>query len=187
MTTTSEKLVSTPRDTAHDVRNPANGQVVGRVNWTDPSDIPGIVAQLAKAQPSWERLGPEGRGQVLARFAQWLIDNTGRIEAQLIAETGKSKIDGGIEIPSILAIIAYYAPKAAEFLAPESRAGSGADVSPHSRREQHRVADLAFGAMPRRADLCHDWRRAGVDGPRLGAAIRVGSTRRLQRIRTYRR
>lgn len=81
------------------MRNPANGQVVGRVNWTDPSDIPGIVAQLAKAQPSWERLGPEGRGQVLARFAQWLIDNTGRIEAQLIAETGKSKIDGGIEIP----------------------------------------------------------------------------------------
>lgn len=26
-----------------------------------------------------------------------------------------------------------------------------------------------------------------VDGPRLGAAIRAGSTRRLQRIRTYRR
>ncbi|SPX80095.1 succinate-semialdehyde dehydrogenase [Mycobacteroides abscessus] len=124
MTTTSENLVSTSRDTAHDVRNPANGQVVGRVNWTDPSDIPGIVAQLAKAQPSWERLGPEGRGQVLARFAQWLIDNTARIEAQLIAETGKSKIDGGIEIPSILAIIAYYAPKAAEFLAPESRPAS---------------------------------------------------------------
>lgn len=124
MTTTSENLVSTPSDTSHDVRNPANGQVVGRVNWTDPSDIPGIVAQLAKAQPSWERLGPEGRGQVLARFAQWLIDNTGRIEAQLIAETGKSKIDGGIEIPSILAIIAYYAPKAAEFLAPESRPAS---------------------------------------------------------------
>ncbi|ESV57002.1 succinic semialdehyde dehydrogenase domain protein [Mycobacteroides abscessus MAB_082312_2258] len=42
------------------MRNPANGQVVGRVNWTDPSDIPGIVAQLAKAQPSWERLGPRG-------------------------------------------------------------------------------------------------------------------------------
>ncbi|EUA62850.1 aldehyde dehydrogenase family protein [Mycobacteroides abscessus 1948] len=106
------------------------------MNWTDPSDIPGIVAQLAKAQPSWERLGPEGRGQVLARFAQWLIDNTGRIEAQLIAETGKSKIDGGIEIPSILAIIAYYAPKAAEFLAPESRPRV---LDCHEHQEDHRA------------------------------------------------
>ena len=123
MTTTSENL-GTAHSAARDVRNPANGQVVGQVNWTDPADIPVITTQLAKAQPSWERLGPEGRGKVLARFAQWLTDNTPRIEAQLIAETGKSKIDAGIEIPSILAIIAYYAPRAAEFLTPESRPAS---------------------------------------------------------------
>ncbi|MFA4080777.1 aldehyde dehydrogenase family protein [Mycobacteroides salmoniphilum] len=124
MTTTSENLATAAHNAARDVRNPANGQVVGQVNWTDPSDVPVITAQLAKAQPSWERLGPEGRGKVLARFAQWLTDNTPRIEAQLIAETGKSKIDAGIEIPSILAIIAYYAPRAAEFLTPESRPAS---------------------------------------------------------------
>lgn len=103
------------------VRNPATGDVAGTVRWTDPADVPRIVAGLRAAQKDWEARGPKGRAKVLARYAVWLGEHRDEIEDLLIKETGKSKVDAAQEVPLLIMIASYYIKTMEKALAPESR------------------------------------------------------------------
>src|SRR6201988_2506535 len=106
------------------VLNPAPGAVAGEVQWTDPADVPTIVAGLRAAQREWEQRGPAGRAKVLARFAVWLAEHRGEIEELLIKETGKSAVDAAQEVPMLIMILTYYIKTMEKALAPERRPAS---------------------------------------------------------------
>src|ERR1700684_1894012 len=106
------------------IHNPANGAIAGEVRWTNPADVPTIVAGLRAAQREWEQRGASGRAKVLARFAVWLADHRDEIEDLLIAETGKSAVDAAQEVPMLLMIISYYIKTAERALAREKRPAS---------------------------------------------------------------
>src|SRR6202453_3325474 len=103
------------------IHNPANGAIAGEVRWTNPADVPTIVAGLRAAQREWEQRGASGRAKVLARFAVWLGEHRGEIEELLIKETGKSAIDAAQEVPLLIMILSYYIKTMEKALAPEHR------------------------------------------------------------------
>jgi acyl-CoA reductase-like NAD-dependent aldehyde dehydrogenase len=103
------------------IHSPANGAIAGEVQWTNPADVPTIVAGLRTAQREWEQRGASGRAKVLARFAVWLGEHRGEIEELLIKETGKSVVDAAQEVPMLIMIISYYIKTAEKALAPEKR------------------------------------------------------------------
>jgi acyl-CoA reductase-like NAD-dependent aldehyde dehydrogenase len=106
------------------ILNPATGAVAGKVRWTDPGDVPRIVAGLRVAQKEWEARGAAGRAKVLARYAVWLGEHRDEIEELLITETGKSAIDAAQEVPLIIMIASYYIKTMEKALAPETRPAS---------------------------------------------------------------
>src|ERR1700750_179693 len=106
------------------IRNRATGDVAGQVRWTDPADVPRIVAGVREAQKQWETRGARGRAKVLARFAVWLAEHRGEIEELLIKETGKSAVDAAQEVPLLIMILSYYIKTMEKALAPESRPAS---------------------------------------------------------------
>src|ERR1700741_2007319 len=121
MTATPE--VDSP-SSATTIRNPATGDVAGQVRWTDPADVPRIVAGLRVAQKEWETRGANGRAKVLARYAVWLAEHRGEIEELLIKETGKSAVDAAQEVPMLIMILSYYIKTMEKALAPERRPAS---------------------------------------------------------------
>ncbi len=103
------------------ILNPATGAVAGRVQWTDPADVPLIAETLRRAQREWEQRGAKGRAKALARFAVWMADHRDEIETLLIEETGKSAADAAQEVPLLLMILSYYIKTMEKALAPETR------------------------------------------------------------------
>ena len=65
--------------------------------------------------------GATGRAKVLARYAVWLGEHRGEIEALLIKETGKSAADAAQEVPLLIMIVSYYIKTMEKALAPEKR------------------------------------------------------------------
>src|ERR1700754_4518603 len=106
------------------IRNPATGDVAGQVRWTDPADVPRIVAGLREAEQEWETGAAKGRAKVLARYAVWLGEHRDEIESLLIKETGKSAVDAAQEVPLLIMIASYYIKTMEKALAPESRPAS---------------------------------------------------------------
>jgi acyl-CoA reductase-like NAD-dependent aldehyde dehydrogenase len=56
-----------------EVRNPADGGVVGRAPDEPPDAVAAKVRELRVAQPQWEAIGPDGRRKLLERFQDWVI------------------------------------------------------------------------------------------------------------------
>ncbi len=118
-------MTATPEvDAEAKILNPATGAVAGTVRWTDPADVPRITAGLRQSQREWEARGAAGRAKVLARYAVWLGEHRGDIEALLISETGKSATDAAQEVPLLIMIASYYIKTMEKALAPETRPAS---------------------------------------------------------------
>jgi acyl-CoA reductase-like NAD-dependent aldehyde dehydrogenase len=118
-------MTATPEvDAEANILNPATGAVAGTVRWTDPADVPRITAGLRQSQREWEARGAAGRAKVLARYAVWLGEHRGDIEALLISETGKSATDAAQEVPLLIMIASYYIKTMEKALAPETRPAS---------------------------------------------------------------
>ncbi|MEH3136429.1 MAG: aldehyde dehydrogenase family protein [Mycolicibacterium neoaurum] len=98
------------------VRCPATGEVVGTVPNLDREDIAAQCADLRRAQPAWESLGPQGRSIHLLRWLDWLLDNERRLLTLVQQETGKSWADASMEMSVVVDVINYFAANAATFL-----------------------------------------------------------------------
>jgi len=100
-----------------EVRNPADGRVVGRV----PDDSAAAVAkkgdELRTFQPQWEAIGPAGRQRWLLKFQDWVLDNAEHICDVLQLETGKTRADASIEPPATADLLNYFGRNAGKWLA----------------------------------------------------------------------
>lgn len=109
-----------------EVRNPADGKIVGEVPNETPQAVAAKVRELRLFQPEWEAIGPKGRRAWLLRFQDWVLDNTEHIINVLQSESGKTRIDASVEPRACAALLHYWARNAEKFLA-ESH------PKPHSR------------------------------------------------------
>jgi acyl-CoA reductase-like NAD-dependent aldehyde dehydrogenase len=85
-----------------------------------PADVAALVARARAAQPAWEALGFDGRGEILRRAQKWVVENSDRIARTIVSETGKTYDDALIaEIGYVASAFGFWAKHAPRFLADE--------------------------------------------------------------------
>ena len=103
-----------------DVENPATGKIVGSVPKMTADDVREMAVRARAAQPGWEAMGYEGRGQVLLRAQKWLLDNSRRVIDTIVSETGKTYDDAQTaEIGYTAPAFGFWAKNAPKYLADE--------------------------------------------------------------------
>ncbi len=81
-----------------DFRNPATGEVLGKVPASTAIDVNAAVEAPAAAFPAWRRTPPEDRVQFLFRLKQLLEEHVGEIAEILTKENGKTLAESRGEI-----------------------------------------------------------------------------------------
>jgi succinate-semialdehyde dehydrogenase / glutarate-semialdehyde dehydrogenase len=74
---------------AHDIVNPATGQVLGRVPFAELEDVDRAIAAARAAFPGWRDAGPERRSGILHRAAGLLRERAADIGRVMTLEEGK--------------------------------------------------------------------------------------------------
>jgi acyl-CoA reductase-like NAD-dependent aldehyde dehydrogenase len=105
------------RQSTIEVRNPADGMVVGTVLNDSAETVTAKARELRLFQPEWEALGPRGRKTWLLKFQGWVLDNAEYITDVVQSETGKVRADASIEVPMTAGLLEYWASNAEAFLA----------------------------------------------------------------------
>jgi acyl-CoA reductase-like NAD-dependent aldehyde dehydrogenase len=106
-------------DTRHstiEVRNPADGTIVGEVPNDSADTVAAKARELRLFQPEWEALGPRGRKTWLLKFQDWVLDNAEHLTDVVQSETGKVRADASIEAPMTAGLLDYWASNAEAFL-----------------------------------------------------------------------
>ncbi|AGB21827.1 NAD-dependent aldehyde dehydrogenase [Mycobacterium sp. JS623] len=99
-----------------EVRNPADGTVVGVVPNDSADTVAAKARELRLFQPEWEALGPRGRKTWLLKFQDWVLDNAEHLTDVVQSETGKVRADASIEAPMTAGLLDYWARNAEAFL-----------------------------------------------------------------------
>ena len=102
-----------------EVTNPATSEPVGRVAAVAPHELPALSARARAAQPAWEDAGFEFRERVFKRAQKWLLDQSGRFNDTIRAETGKTYEDAQLEIVAATRSFGFWASHARKYLADE--------------------------------------------------------------------
>ena len=89
----------TTRQSTIEVRNPADGTVVGEVPNDSAETVAAKARELRLFQPEWEALGAKGRKPWLLKFQDWVLDNAEHITDVLQSETGKPRAEASMEAP----------------------------------------------------------------------------------------
>src|ERR671934_973210 len=106
-----------PPLTTIEVRNPADGAVVGVVPINSPETVAAKAREMRLFQPEWEAMGAGGRKKWLLKFQDWILDNAERIADVLQSETGKPRAEASMEAPMTADMLNYWAGNAEAFLA----------------------------------------------------------------------
>lgn len=104
-------------NTMIEVNNPADGTVSGCVPVEPAESVAAKAHALRAAQPEWEAMGAKGRRGWLFRFQGWMLDNAGHIADVVQSETGATRAEASIEVPTTADMINYWARNAEKFLA----------------------------------------------------------------------
>lgn len=134
--------------TAFEVRNPADGSVVGIVPNMSAAQVDEMATRLRRAQPAWEAMSPESRAKHLRNWLDWIVDNQDRILDLAHREAGKSWGDTQIEMLVCMEVINYYTKHGAEFLADEYRKPHGPASLTKSLRVRYRPYPLVGVITP---------------------------------------
>ncbi|MBP1820002.1 aldehyde dehydrogenase family protein [Mycobacterium sp. OAE908] len=99
-----------------EVRNPADGSVVGEVPNDSAETVAAKARELRLYQPEWEALGARGRKTWLLKFQDWVLDNAEHLTDVVQSETGKVRADASLEAPLTAGLLDYWAGNAEAFL-----------------------------------------------------------------------
>jgi acyl-CoA reductase-like NAD-dependent aldehyde dehydrogenase len=110
-------LHTKPQLTTIEVRNPADGMIVGTVPVDTPDAVAVKAAELRRHQPEWEEMGPRRRKLWLLTFQEWILDNAEHITDVVQSETGKPRTEAATEAPGSVDSLNYWAQNAERFLA----------------------------------------------------------------------
>lgn len=101
---------------AIEVVNPRTGLVDYRIEATSRQAVGDVAANLRAAQPAWQALGPEGRADVLRRWADAIDAKSQELAGQLSVDTGRIAI-AGIEVFTVATMLRNWAGRAPGILA----------------------------------------------------------------------
>src|SRR5262249_17289684 len=102
------------------VENPATGEILATIPDLDATAVAEMATRGRAAQPQWAAFGFEGRGRALRRMQKWVMDNSERIIATVISETGKTYEDAQtLEVSASAASVGFWAKNAEAYLADE--------------------------------------------------------------------
>ncbi|BDX33437.1 aldehyde dehydrogenase [Mycobacterium antarcticum] len=131
-----------------EVRNPADGSVVGTVPDQSADEVRLLADELRAAQPAWEALGPKARARHLRQWLDWIVDNQHHIFGLVHREAGKSWGDAQIELLVCMEVINYYTKHGADFLADETRTPHGPASLTKAMRIKYRPYQLVGVITP---------------------------------------
>ncbi|HEX6940430.1 MAG TPA: aldehyde dehydrogenase family protein [Longimicrobiales bacterium] len=101
------------------VRSPATGEELGTAPVLERHEVRELVERARAAQPAWAALGARGRGRLLLRFRDRLVDRADEVADLTSRETGKTRFEALILDVLITADLArWYARRAPALLAP---------------------------------------------------------------------
>jgi succinate-semialdehyde dehydrogenase/glutarate-semialdehyde dehydrogenase len=92
-----------------EVRNPANGEVVDRVPKADAEDTRRAIDAAAVAFPSWSKLPPSKRSDILMSAAHYVKERLNEVAQLLTSEQGKPIRDSRIETSRFAENLEIYA------------------------------------------------------------------------------
>jgi acyl-CoA reductase-like NAD-dependent aldehyde dehydrogenase len=102
------------------VENPATGEVITTVPVAGAAELSGVVSRARTAQPGWSELGFSDRAAVLKRAQSWMLDNTERVIAAVVEETGKTYEDAqSTDFGYVTMSLGFWAKHAEQYLADE--------------------------------------------------------------------
>jgi acyl-CoA reductase-like NAD-dependent aldehyde dehydrogenase len=104
-------------DLTIEVRNPADGRVVGEVPNERAEAVAATATELRVFQPEWEAIGAKGRKTWLLKFQDWVLDNAERIADVVQSESGKTRAEALAEPTSVADLLNYWSGNAEKFLA----------------------------------------------------------------------
>ena len=100
-----------------EVRNPADGELLATVPALDREAVAELARRARAAQPAWEALGFDARAKVLLRLRRWLFDNSERVIATIVSETGKAYDDAQLlELAYAVSALSFWAQHAGDYL-----------------------------------------------------------------------
>ncbi|WP_153722870.1 aldehyde dehydrogenase family protein [Sporosarcina cascadiensis] len=105
------------------VRNPRNGEMDYQITPPSPAELSEYCSGLRNAQLDWQKLGVQGRGEVLQHWKVSIENHKEEIIAALTADTGRAS-ETVLEFNSILSMIDRWCKLAPEILQPEERKDS---------------------------------------------------------------
>jgi acyl-CoA reductase-like NAD-dependent aldehyde dehydrogenase len=102
------------------VENPATGQVITTVPVAGAAELSGIVSRARSAQIGWAELGFSARTEVMQRAQRWVLDNSERVIAAVVDETGKTYEDAhATDFGYVVQSLGFWAKQAKEYLKEE--------------------------------------------------------------------
>ena len=125
-----------------DIRNPRTGRPDHRVRFTTAGEVQAAAAGLRAAQPDWEALGLEGRGEALHAWADALQALQPQMVQALTQDTGRSA-ESQREAAAMPPYIRHWAQRAPQLLAPPPpRPSATAPIQIHSLRIPHALVGV---------------------------------------------
>ncbi|OBJ42487.1 aldehyde dehydrogenase [Mycolicibacterium mucogenicum] len=95
---------------------PGDGSTLGHVANQTAEEVAYAAAELRKAQPHWQALGPRRRAHWLALWRDWFLDNQDHLLTLVQQESGKSWGDASIEILAAVESLNYFLEQGPLFL-----------------------------------------------------------------------
>lgn len=103
------------------VMSPITGKEIYRLAQSEPQDVQEAVRRARIAQKTWANTPVSERAKVLLALKRQVLKKADAILDLITLENGKARAHANEEILDVCGNAAYYAKKAAEFLAPEYR------------------------------------------------------------------
>ena len=104
-----------------EVRNPATGQVVGRIAIAANLEVHDAALRARQAQPGWSRLSFGERARIVRRFHDLILTRRNQILDTIQAETGKARRDALAELITVAGTARYYLTHGQEHMEPRRR------------------------------------------------------------------
>ncbi|PZW41356.1 succinate-semialdehyde dehydrogenase/glutarate-semialdehyde dehydrogenase [Humitalea rosea] len=122
-----------------DVRNPANGELVGRVPAMGAKETRAAIDAAAAAFPAWRAMLAKDRGAIIRRMAEMMLANTDDLAAIMTAEQGKPLAEAKGEVA--------YAASFLEWFAEEGRRIYGDIIPPNAPGRRILVSKEPIGVF----------------------------------------
>jgi succinate-semialdehyde dehydrogenase/glutarate-semialdehyde dehydrogenase len=101
-------------------RDPATGQLLGRVPVTPPDAVEQVAAEAARAQADWARVPLRERSRIVAQAAQVMLARSEELATAVTRETGKTLMEAtAIDVGAGAMVLDWIGKNAPRYLAPE--------------------------------------------------------------------